>query len=67
MQTTIEELGKIIERLLKLDISDLSEPAKEDVTYDLNDAVISLEGVETAIKHDIRIIKIPINDDKNNE
>ena len=67
MQTTIEELGKIIERLLKLDITDLSEHAKEDVTYDLNDAVISLEGVETAIKHDIRTIKIPINDNKNNE
>ena len=63
MQTTLEELGKIIERLLKLDINDLSENAKEDVTYDLNDAVISLEGVETAIKKDIRIFKIPINNE----
>ena len=67
MQTKLQELVKIIERLLKLDVSDLSEPAKEDVTYDLNDAVISLEGVETAIKKDIRIFKIPINDNKNNE
>jgi len=64
MKTTIEELGKIIERLLKLDISDLSEPAKEDVTYDLNDAVISLEGIETVIKEDIRTFKIPINDNE---
>jgi hypothetical protein len=64
MQTTLKELGNIIERLLKLDITDLSEHAKEDVTYDLNDAVISLEGIETAIKKDIRIFKIPI---KNNE
>ena len=63
MQTTLEELGKIIERLLKLDITDLSEDAKDDVTYDLNDAVISLEGVETAIKKDIRIFKIPINNE----
>ena len=63
MKTTLEELGNIIERLLKLDISDLSEHAKEDVTYDLNDAVISLEGVETAIKKDIRIFKIPINNE----
>ena len=49
MQTTLEELGKIIERLLKLDITDLSEDAKDDVTYDLNDAVISLEGIEKVI------------------
>ena len=61
MQTTLEELGKIIERLLKLDVSDLSEPAKEDVTYDLNDAVISLEGIEKVIKEDIRTFNIPIN------
>ena len=63
MQTTLEELGKIIERLLKLDVSDLSEDAKDDVTYDLNDAVISLEGVETAIKKDIRTFNIPINNE----
>ena len=61
MQTTLEELGKIIERLLKLDINDLSENAKEDVTYDLNDAVISLEGIEKVIKEDIRTFNIPIN------
>jgi len=64
MKTTIEELGKIIERLLKLDISDLSEPAKEDVTYDLNDAVISLEGIEKIIEEDVRTFKIPINDNE---
>jgi len=63
MQTTLEELGKIIERLLKLDINDLSENAKEDVTYDLNDAVISLEGIEQVIKEDIRTFNIPINDE----
>ena len=61
MQTTLKELGKIIERLLKLDINDLSENAKEDVTYDLNDAVISLEGIEKVIKEDIRTFNIPIN------
>jgi hypothetical protein len=60
MQTTLEELGKIIERLLKLDITDLSEDAKDDVTYDLNDAVISLEGIEKVIKEDIRVFNIPI-------
>jgi hypothetical protein len=64
MKTTIEELGKIIERLLKLDISDLSEPAKEDVTYDLNDVVISLEGIEKIIEEDVRTFKIPINDNE---
>ena len=63
MQTTIEELGKIIERLLKLDITDLSEHAKEDVTYDLNDAVISLEGIEKVIKEDIKTFNIPINNE----
>ena len=63
MQTTLEELGKIIERLLKLDINDLSENAKEDVTYDLNDAVISLEGIEKVIKEDIRTFNIPINNE----
>jgi len=61
MQTTLKELGSIIERLLKLDITDLSENAKEDVTYDLNDAVISLEGIEKVIKEDIRTFNIPIN------
>jgi hypothetical protein len=50
--------------LLKLDISDLSEPAKEDVTYDLNDAVISLEGIEKIIEEDVRTFKIPINDNE---
>jgi len=63
MQTTLQELGKIIERLLKLDITDLSEHAKEDVTYDLNDAVISLEGIEQVIKEDIRTFNIPINNE----
>ena len=63
MQTTLEELGKIIERLLKLDINDLSENAKEDVTYDLNDAVISLEGIEKVIKEDIKTFNIPINNE----
>ena len=63
MKTTLEELGNIIERLLKLDISDLSEPAKEDVTYDLNDAVISLEGIEKIIEEDVRTFKIPINNE----
>ena len=61
MKTTLEELGNIIERLLKLDITDLSEDAKDDVTYDLNDAVISLEGIEKVIKEDIRTFNIPIN------
>ena len=63
MQTTLKELGSIIERLLKLDITDLSENAKEDVTYDLNDAVISLEGIEKVIKEDIKTFNIPINDE----
>jgi len=49
--------------LLKLDITDLSEHAKEDVTYDLNDAVISLEGIEQVIKEDIRTFNIPINNE----
>ena len=61
MQTTLKELGSRIERLLKLDITDLSENAKEDVTYDLNDAVISLEGIEKVIEEDIRTFNIPIN------
>jgi hypothetical protein len=63
MQTTLKELGSIIERLLKLDITDLSENAKEDVTYDLNDAVISLEGIEKVIKEDIKTFNIPINNE----
>ena len=63
MQTTLKELGSIIERLLKLDITDLSENAKEDVTYDLYDAVISLEGIEKVIEEDIRTFNIPINNE----
>jgi hypothetical protein len=63
MQTTLKELGSIIERLLKLDITDLSESAKEDVTYDLNDAVISLEGIEKVIEEDIKTFNIPINNE----
>jgi hypothetical protein len=49
--------------LLKLDITDLSENAKEDVTYDLNDAVISLEGIEKIIEEDIRTFNISINNE----
>jgi|TARA_B100001079_G_C16139347_1_gene394821 hypothetical protein len=49
--------------LLKLDITDLSESAKEDVTYDLNDAVISLEGIEKVIEEDIKTFNIPINNE----
>jgi hypothetical protein len=63
MQTTLKELGSIIERLLKLDITDLSESAKEDVTYDLHDAVISLEGIEKVIEEDIKTFNIPINNE----